>query len=64
MSVLVVLAGCLTSVVIAVLAGAPAARAGTVPPPPPGWTTVFGDELTTFARFNESRRDVSARRAG
>src|ERR1035438_3197112 len=38
------LAGCLTSVVVTALASTPA-RADTVPGPPPGWTTVFGDNF-------------------
>src|ERR1035441_6661304 len=38
------LAGSLTSVVATALVSAPA-RADTVPPPPPGWTTVFGDNF-------------------
>jgi hypothetical protein len=44
----VLLAGCLVSAVT-VLAGAPAARADTVPPPPAGWTTVFGDNFAGAA---------------
>jgi hypothetical protein len=39
------LAGCLTSVVVTTLGGAPAARADTVPSAPPGWTTVFGENF-------------------
>ena len=38
LTVMVMLAGCLTSVMITALTGIPAARADTVPPPPPGWT--------------------------
>jgi F5/8 type C domain/Ricin-type beta-trefoil lectin domain/Putative Ig domain len=38
------LAGSLTSVVATTLISAPA-RADTVPGPPPGWTTVFGDNF-------------------
>jgi hypothetical protein len=49
LTVMVVLAGCLTSVVIAAVAGIPAARADTVPPPPAGWTTVFGDNFAGSA---------------
>src|SRR5260370_22547629 len=41
----VLLTGCLTSVVVTTLAGAPRARADTVPPAPAGWTTVFGDNF-------------------
>jgi hypothetical protein len=46
---LTLLAGCLVSVVATALAGAPAARADTVPPPPSGWTTVFGDNFAGAA---------------
>jgi F5/8 type C domain/Ricin-type beta-trefoil lectin domain len=42
------LAGCLTSVVATTLVAAPA-RADTVPPPPAGWTTVFGDNFAGAA---------------
>jgi hypothetical protein len=49
LTILTLLAGCLTSVVVTMLAGAPAARADTVPPPPPGWTTVFGDNFAGSA---------------
>jgi hypothetical protein len=42
---LILLAGCLVTVVAAATAGAPAARADTVPPAPSGWTTVFGDNF-------------------
>jgi F5/8 type C domain/Ricin-type beta-trefoil lectin domain/Putative Ig domain len=45
LTVMTLLAGCLVSVVITALTGIPAARADTVPPPPPGWTTVFGDNF-------------------
>src|ERR1700680_2646924 len=45
LTTLVLLAGCLTSVVGITLVTAPAARADTVPPPPAGWTTVFGDNF-------------------
>ncbi|MGD0606073.1 MAG: ricin-type beta-trefoil lectin domain protein, partial [Streptosporangiaceae bacterium] len=45
LTVLTMLAGCLVSVVVTTLTGIPAARADTVPPPPPGWTTVFGDNF-------------------
>jgi F5/8 type C domain/Ricin-type beta-trefoil lectin domain/Putative Ig domain len=48
LTTLVLLAGCLVSVVTA-LDGAPAARADTVPPPPAGWTTVFGDNFAGAA---------------
>jgi hypothetical protein len=49
LTVLALLAGCLTSAVITALTGIPAARADTVPPPPPGWTTVFGDNFAGAA---------------
>src|SRR2546426_4171256 len=49
LTVMVMLAGCLTSVMITALTGIPAARADTVPPPPPGWTTVFGDNFAGTA---------------
>jgi len=42
---LVLLAGSLTGVMTTTLFTAPAARADTVPPPPAGWTTVFGDNF-------------------
>src|ERR1700730_1751441 len=45
LTTLVLLAGCLTSVVGITLVTAPSARADTVPPAPPGWTTVFGDNF-------------------
>jgi hypothetical protein len=44
LTTLVLLAGCLTSAVATTLVSAPA-RADTVPGPPPGWTTVFGDNF-------------------
>ena len=43
------LAGCLAGVVATGLVRAPAARADTVPPPPSGWTTVFGDNFAGAA---------------
>ena len=49
LTTLVLLAGCLTSVVGITLVTAPAARADTVPPPPAGWTTVFGDNFAGSA---------------
>jgi hypothetical protein len=49
LTALALLAGCLTSVVAAGLVRAPAARADTVPPPPSGWTTVFGDNFAGTA---------------
>ncbi len=45
LTTLALLAGSLTSVALTTLAGAPSARADTVPPPPAGWTTVFGDNF-------------------
>jgi hypothetical protein len=39
------LAGCMTSIAVGALVAAPPARADTVPPPPAGWTTVFGDNF-------------------
>src|SRR5487761_956753 len=42
----VLLAGCVTSIAVAALVPAPSARADAVPPPPPGWTTVFGDNFS------------------
>ena len=44
LTTLALLAGCLTSVMVTALGGVPA-RADTVPPPPAGWTTVFGDNF-------------------
>jgi hypothetical protein len=44
LTTMALLAGCLTSVVATALASTPA-RADTVPGPPPGWTTVFGDNF-------------------
>src|SRR5579872_3802194 len=49
LTVLALLAGCLTSVLVATVVRAPAARADTVPPPPAGWTTVFGDNFAGAA---------------
>jgi hypothetical protein len=43
------LAGCLAGSIATTLVGAPAARADTVPPPPSGWTTVFGDNFAGAA---------------
>ncbi len=45
LTTLVLLAGSLTGVMTTTLFTAPAARADTVPPPPAGWTTVFGDNF-------------------
>ena len=41
---LVLLAGCLAAIAVAAVT-APQAHAGTVPPPPAGWTTVFSDNF-------------------
>jgi F5/8 type C domain/Ricin-type beta-trefoil lectin domain len=49
LTAMVLVAGCLTGLVVATLAGAQAARAATVPPPPSGWTTVFGDDFAGSA---------------
>jgi F5/8 type C domain/Ricin-type beta-trefoil lectin domain/Putative Ig domain len=49
LTTLVLLAGSLTSVVLTTLAGVAPARADTVPPPPAGWTTVFGDNFAGAA---------------
>jgi F5/8 type C domain/Ricin-type beta-trefoil lectin domain len=46
---LILLAGCLVTVVAAAVTGAPAAKADTVPPAPSGWTTVFGDNFAGAA---------------
>src|SRR5260370_18301427 len=45
LTTLVLLAGSLTGVMTTTLFTAPAAGADTVPPPPAGWTTVFGDNF-------------------
>jgi len=46
LTTLILLAGCLVSALVTTtLTSAPAARADTVPPPPAGWTTVFGDNF-------------------
>jgi hypothetical protein len=42
---LVLAAGFVTGVAFTTVVSAPAARAGTVPPPPSGWTTVFSDDF-------------------
>src|ERR1700734_2693102 len=42
-------AGGLASVALTTLAAPTAARADTVPPPPSGWTTVFGDDFAGAA---------------
>jgi F5/8 type C domain/Ricin-type beta-trefoil lectin domain/Putative Ig domain len=43
------LAGCLAGSLATTLVGAPAAQADTVPAPPSGWTTVFGDDFAGAA---------------
>src|SRR5258708_32556209 len=50
LTTLALLAGSLTSVALTTLAGAPSARADTVPPPPAGGTTGFGDHFAGPAR--------------
>jgi hypothetical protein len=45
LSTLALLAGCLIGVAVTALATSSQARADTVPPPPSGWTTVFGDNF-------------------
>ncbi|MCO5998000.1 discoidin domain-containing protein [Actinoallomurus rhizosphaericola] len=42
--VIALLGACLSAVMTTVV-GVPAAHAGTVPPPPSGWTTVFSDDF-------------------
>ncbi|MEV8517260.1 discoidin domain-containing protein [Dactylosporangium sp. NPDC051484] len=49
LSALTLIAGCLVGVASAVTVAAPAAFAETVPPAPPGWTTVFGDDFAGAA---------------
>ncbi len=48
LNALILLAGCLAGAAVAV-ATAQQALAATVPPAPPGWTTVFGDDFTGAA---------------
>ncbi|MFB9833617.1 discoidin domain-containing protein [Actinoallomurus acaciae] len=43
------LGACLGAVLTTTVARAPAAHADTVPPPPAGWTTVFGDDFAGSA---------------
>ncbi|GAA4622625.1 hypothetical protein GCM10023196_015580 [Actinoallomurus vinaceus] len=43
------LGACLSAVLTTTVAGSPAAYADTVPPPPAGWTTVFGDDFAGAA---------------
>jgi hypothetical protein len=50
LTTLILLAGCLVSAVVTTtLTNTPTARADTVPPPPAGWTTVFGDNFAGAA---------------
>ena len=46
---LTLVAGSLTAAAITTLVAAPAAHADPVPPAPPGWTTVFGDDFAGSA---------------
>ena len=48
LNALILIAGCLAGAVVAVATGQQA-LAGTVPPAPPGWTTVFGDDFAGAA---------------
>ena len=49
-SALLLAAGCMTAIVISALVVAPTvARAGTAPPPPTGWSTVFSDNFAGAA---------------
>ena len=48
LNALILLAGCLAGAGVTVATG-PQALAGTVPPAPPGWTTVFGDDFAGAA---------------
>ena len=49
-SALLLAAGCLTAIVVSALVVAPvAAQAGTAPPPPTGWSTVFTDNFAGTA---------------
>jgi beta-glucanase (GH16 family) len=49
LTAMVLLAGFVVGTVTMTVAGAPAARASTVPPAPPGWTTVFSDDFAGSA---------------
>ena len=65
LTVMALLAGCLTSVVVAALTGIPAARADTVPPPPPGGTsgcTAPPAPPSTATRYRNSRCTPADRR--
>ena len=49
-SALLLAAGCMTAIVVSALVIAPvAAQAGTAPPPPTGWSTVFSDNFAGAA---------------
>ncbi len=49
LAALALVAGSLTAVAVTTLAGSPSALAGTVPPAPAGWTTVFSDDFAGAA---------------
>jgi Carbohydrate binding module (family 6)/Ricin-type beta-trefoil lectin domain/Putative Ig domain len=49
LTALLLAAGFVTGTVITAIVAAPAAQAGTVPPPPAGWTTVFSDDFAGAA---------------
>jgi hypothetical protein len=49
LAVMALFAACLSAVLTTTVARAPAAHADTVPPPPSGWTTVFGDNFAGAA---------------
>jgi hypothetical protein len=49
LTALILLAGCLVTVVVTAVTSAPPARADTVPAAPAGWTTVFGDDFAGAA---------------
>ncbi|TVZ06154.1 hypothetical protein EAS64_01545 [Trebonia kvetii] len=55
-SALLLLASCLAAVAFSALAVAPA-RADTVPPPPSGWNTVFGDNFAGAANSAPSAQN-------
>ena len=49
LTAILLMAGSLTAIVAGSLAVAPAALAGTAPPPPSGWSTVFADNFAGAA---------------
>ena len=49
LTAIVLVAGFVTGVAFTAAVSAPAAHAGTVPPPPSGWTTVFSDDFAGAA---------------